>query len=184
MFSFYRADDRTPEQIKTAQGFRPRITLPVNDARLLLRKCYEWGAHGHKSFENAPDWLNNMFKNKVNIKDFASTIKSKVDHETVWISTDITVECGGRPKKYRYKIEYDNLCVSDKIDGFLQANDINNFKVWVNPKIVTDGPSLDYASTIAIACVGYEVSFLTPIPYSNIKQWQEAEEKDTWHDMP
>jgi len=163
-YTFYRSyDDAIP-----AKGFEAWVQLELPDIKKLITRFNGKYTAPIIFQETRAKWLSDAIfernRQPLFLGDLGKLIKSKVDHSTIQISTDLTNEGGGREKKHLYQITCTKtLYFVDPSNGSYQANPAS-LDIKVKPKLVMDSPTLANAELIAISLWGHEIAFLTRIP--------------------
>lgn len=174
----YRADHRTPEEIKEAGGFDGWVSLSLEESKNLIRFFVRT-----KNFKE----LNPAFKEKIkngqlSVKtdkqgsiladdaartplDLTMNIIASGDRKSPGVSTAPNKECGGFAYDGRFIYSIDTAKLGLKVVDWKTATGMPGTPIDQWPDLVINADTLDNASRIALrAKAGGEVSFLTPIP--------------------
>jgi len=158
MMVFYRGDNRKPEEIKKAGGFKARTERALDLVRSELISCCTSN----------------------NLADLSQKIRNGAVKDR-YISTDETEECGGySSQEYIYKISFPFLRKQpwdEKIIGENINIKVNSF----TPELYLDSQATKLKDATIIALKNYanvtkEVTFLTPIPLANITHYKKKGE--------
>lgn len=181
-YKFYRGDSREPKDLK--DGFQAWVPLSPQQARDLVRRFS--GMQGLKLTLPAlkKDLQETLNKgDKFNMLDLVRMIKQEKNRTTVHISTDLTEDCGGYSSGYIYEIVFDDLVYFENGGRCTEKPDSLECTSHFKTLVVADDKTLSDSGMIALSSKGDEVSFLTTIPYKNIKRYKTPK-STTWTNMP
>jgi len=180
----YRGDTRSPSQMKGYGGFTAWVPLNVQQARDVIKRSS--GQNFPISLPPKAKRLEGYFNEQKNINmlTLGRQIKLEKAGDTFHISADPTEGCGGYASGYIYAMRFRSLYVIDK-QGNASVRAMTSV-TGINSLLVLDTPTMEAATTIAVAIpgsAGVEVAFLTSVPIANFYKYKEPNGK-TWYKMP
>jgi hypothetical protein len=104
--------------------------------------------------------------------DLVRMVKLEKNRTTIHTSTDLTEDCGGYSSGYIYEIVFADVVYFDKSGRCTEKPDSLECTSHFNTFLVADDKVLSDSNMIALSSKGNEVSFLTTIPYANIKRYK------------
>ena len=181
-YTFYRGDSRDPKDLK--DGFQAWVPLSPVQARDLVRRFSGMPALKLTLPAMKKDLQETLNKgDKYNMLDLVRMIKLEKNRTTIHISTDLTEDCGGYSSGFIYEIVFDDLVYFDNRGRCNEKPDSLECTSHFNTFVVADDKVLSDSNMIALSSKGNEVSFLTTIPYKNIKRYKTPK-ATTWNAMP
>ena len=181
-YTFYRGDSRQPKDLR--DGFQAWVPLSVVQARDLIRRFSGMQALKVTLPALKKDLQDTLNKGeKWTMLDLMRMIKLEKNRTTIHISTDLTEDCGGYSSGFIYEIVFDDLVYFDKGGKCTENPTSLECNSHFNTLVVADDKTLSDSAMIALSSKGNEVSFLTTIPYANIKRYKMAK-STTWTAMP
>ncbi|TPG76417.1 hypothetical protein EAH78_18875 [Pseudomonas arsenicoxydans] len=171
--TFYRADNRTYEKLQQSspEGFTAWVPLNIEQARKFASIFV-----GGKDTSGLPKHVvENIGKwgRTPRLNDLSTYIKYTKDKSTVWVSTAINTEAGGQSAGaplYEITMALNEFKIGRNGLEPLPGGRRKNMEF----SLLLDGSSIETSQVIALnhgPKDDAEVSFLTPIPMSNIKQY-------------
>lgn len=188
-FTFYRADSRTPDDIRAAGGFKAWVPLRLDQAQALIRKARNENVEDSFFPESLQESFGKVFIRKpVDLQTWIKYTKNKTTTPQVSMAYD--EDCGGQAVKDEkgrsskiYEIELDGLSILQSNDEVVPAvqNDFPHTGPF--PKVVISGRSLAEATLVGIVMKD-ELALLTGVPLANIKRVGHRNAGDiTWTDF-
>ncbi|MHA6306294.1 hypothetical protein ACX3SV_04245 [Hafnia paralvei] len=153
----WRADNRSPEEIKRAKGFHPRSRRSPREVIQSFRMNYSEDPKLH-AMEH---------------------VRASNDN---YVSTGVDDTCGGYiHARYIYEIDIPDLnpaIFSNLTLGF--NGPLKRFRqTSFDPKLMLTGTTIDNSEMVAILQPKLELTFVTPIPLKYIKKFRETNSR-TW----
>jgi hypothetical protein len=181
-YTFYRGDSREPKDLR--DGFQAWVPLSVVQARDLIRRFSGMQALKVNLPALKKDLQDTLNKgDKYTMIDLVRMIKQEKNRTTIHISTDLTEDCGGYSSGYIYEIVFDDVVCFDKGGRCTEHPKSLECNSHFNSLVVADDKVLTESNMIALSSKGDEVSFLTTIPYANIKRYKTPK-STIWNAMP
>jgi hypothetical protein len=181
-YTFYRGDSPEPKDLRG--GFQAWVPLTVVQARDLVRRFSGMQALKVTLPALKKDLQETLNKGaKYTMLDLVRMVKLEKNRTTIHISTDLTEDCGGYSSGYIYEIVFADVVYFDKSGRCTEKPDSLECTSHFNTFLVADDKVLSDSNMIALSSKGNEVSFLTTIPYANIKRYKRPK-STTWTAMP
>lgn len=174
----YRGDSRTPQQIRAAGGFNPRVVTTAATGRGIITRCIVPRTPAPQLPPPADQSSLQTLLNTATVKliDVLRDIKVEKNERTVHVSTDTSPQCGGYSSSYVYRMSF-TLNVQTAGTGAVTpvGNNATLLQSRVGANVFFDGATLATSNLFGIcggmADPGVELAFLTSIPAAYITHY-------------